>query len=168
VLADLERHPRASDEDVAAWVKRLTIEKRANRQRMIDGDASSSDLRSIDEVMKELAVAPPEASSPSAMAVGKPPDRSRRSKLPFVLLGGGAIVALIALVLRMDKSKPEEPDAVVITPPAAASSPAIVVSSLIVESAAPPPPDPPQASVAPPAKPPVRKPPPKVDPASFQ
>ena len=120
--------------------------------------------------MKELAVAPPEASSASAVAIAKPAEKPARSKLPVVALGAGAIVALVALVLTMGKTKPKEPE-VLSSPPAPASTPAIVVSSLIVESKAPPA-DPPRASVAPSAKPLVKKAPPKaapsVDPASFQ
>ena len=171
MLTDLEKHTRAVDEDVAAWVRRLTIEKRAQRQRMIEGDSSSTDLRSIDEVMKELAVSPPEASSASAVEIAKPQDRPARSKLPIVAIGAGAIVALVALVMVMTRTKPKDPETVV-TPPAPASAPTIVVTSVIVESATPQTDPPPRPSATPSAKPAIRKTGPKtapsVDPASFQ
>ena len=175
MLTDLEKHPRAVDEDVAAWVRRLTIEKRAQRQRMIEGDASSTDLRSIDEVMKELAVSPPEASSASAVEIAKPQDKPARSKLPLVLLGAGALLALVVQVVLMTRSKPHERESAV-PPPTPASAPTVVVTTIIVESAAPPADPPPRvsgtSSAVPSAKPVIRKGAPKtapsVDPASFQ
>ena len=172
MLVDLEKHARAVDEEVAAWVRRLTIERRAQRQRMIEGDASSSDLRSIDEVMKELAVAPAESSAASAMEIARPAEKSTRSKLPLVALGAGAIIALFAGFVVMSQPKPRDYS---VTPPAPASAPApsIVVTSVIVESAAPlSSVDPPRTPAVPSAKPGVRKTPAKTapsrDPASFQ
>lgn len=191
MLGDLERHARASDEEVGAWVRRLTIEKRAQRQRMIEGDASSTDLRSIDEVMQELALVAGPASSPdlvmtpdmgsaSAMAIAKPipaaaPAKRRSTRMPLVAIGAGAIVGIVALAIgvggRTARTTPKEPE-VVSTPPAPISAPSIVVSSLIVESAEPPSDPPPRASVTATAKPPGRrspaKPPAHPDPASFQ
>jgi eukaryotic-like serine/threonine-protein kinase len=181
VITDLEKHPRASDEEVAAWVRRLTIEKRAQRQRMIEGDASVTDLRSIDEVMKELAVAPepPSASSleiakPVAMPV-TPQAKTRSGKMPLVAIGAGAIVALVAIVVVLARpsshAPPKDPGTTNAAPAPSTPAPTIVVSSLIVESAAVA-----QSASAPASaavsKPPVRKVTPKaaasVDPASFQ
>lgn len=180
MLTDLEKHARAVDEDVAAWVRRLTIEKRAQRQRMIDGDASSTDLRSIDEVMKELAVSPPEASSASAVEIAKPVEKPARSKLPVIAAGAGAMVALVALVVAMTGSRPKPADTMSAPPAPASAAPTVVPTTAIVTlvvapSAAPSsaPTPPPRTSATPSAKPAIRKTTtpktlPSVDPASFQ
>ena len=55
VLGDLEKLERASDDEVGAWVRRLSAKKLAQRQRMIQNAAPVADGRPLEELVAELA-----------------------------------------------------------------------------------------------------------------
>jgi serine/threonine-protein kinase len=55
VLADLEKLERASDDEVGAWVRRLSAKELAKRQRMILDAAPATDGRPLEEIVADLA-----------------------------------------------------------------------------------------------------------------
>ncbi len=55
LLGELEQFDRASDDEVGAWVRRLSAQRLADRQRMIQNAPPTAEGRPIDELMADLA-----------------------------------------------------------------------------------------------------------------
>jgi serine/threonine-protein kinase len=179
LASELEPFERASDEEVGAWVKRLSAERRAQRQRLVDGTASPSDLRSIEDVMGELAAAAPPSASASGMEIAAPAaPPARRVQLAALVAGVVLVLVAAGIGFRTARSTasgaahsdaPQFPPApIVLVPPSASAEPeepAPPLASAPPSSSAPP-------KTAPPAKPvrkavrPARGPAP--DPASYR
>jgi serine/threonine-protein kinase len=67
LLADLEKLERASDDEVGAWVRRLSARQLADRQRLIQDAAPAADGRRLEDLVADLArsAVPALESSPS-------------------------------------------------------------------------------------------------------
>jgi len=93
LLDDLAPFERASDEEVGAWVRAQTVARRAERQKMIEG-ASSPNIQSIDDVLKELEA--PSAIRPAPALAA--PSTPRRKHRPLPAIAVGIAIGLVGLV----------------------------------------------------------------------
>jgi serine/threonine-protein kinase len=71
VLGDLEKLERASDDEVGAWVRRLSARQLADRQRLIQDAVPASDGRPLEDLMADLSrrAVPGVGSSPELRAI---------------------------------------------------------------------------------------------------
>lgn len=53
-LAELKPFPRASDDEVGAWVRRLAAEELAKRHRLVQANVASAESHTIDDLMQDL------------------------------------------------------------------------------------------------------------------
>jgi serine/threonine-protein kinase len=53
-LDELKPFPRASDDEVGAWVRRLAAEELAKRQRLVQEHATATDGQSVEDLMRDL------------------------------------------------------------------------------------------------------------------
>lgn len=116
MLGALESCERAPDDEVGAWVRRLSAARLAKRHRLLQDSVSTTDRMSIDDLLRELEPSPARASAqtrehgtrPNAVGpesaegveVVRPPanasaGRSRRGVIAVV--GAGALVSFVLL-----------------------------------------------------------------------
>jgi len=73
LLGELEQFDRASDDEVGAWVRRLSAQRLAERQRMIQNAPPSAEGRPIDELMADLARSSGDVTEAQTRVLTRPP-----------------------------------------------------------------------------------------------
>ena len=73
ILGEIERFERASDDELGAWVRRLSAQRLAERQRMIQSAPPSAEGRPIDELMADLARSSGDVTEAQTRVLARPP-----------------------------------------------------------------------------------------------